>query len=246
MIPEGLAYDGRRFYVSSVRLKTIFADGKPLAELPTSVYGMAVGKTLWAAGESAVYELDPRSGRLLRTLTVDGDHHFGDVAVAEGEVYVSDSKGTWLYHVDGGKLVPYVSGPFRSLQGLAPSGEKLYVADYSKGLFAIDRNTRDVVALKVPPDVSLRGVDGLYIVDKRTLVATQNGTNPNRILRIDLTPDGLGVESVQTLLANDPRMTDPTLGVVARNRFFFNANGQWEEKDPEKQLEALVLSVAIH
>ena len=44
---------------------------------------------------------------------------------------------------------------------------------------------------------------------------------------------------------NDPRMTDPTLGVLARNRFFFNANGQWEEKDESRQLEALVLSVPV-
>jgi hypothetical protein len=267
MIPEGIAYDGRRFYVSSVRLKSIFADGRVLVELPTPVYGMAVDKTLWAAGESAVYEIDPRTGRVLQTLTVlsgapgsqpgagraespslqEEPHHFGDIAIAsDGHVFVSDSKGTQLYHVEGGALVPFLTGPFRSLQGLAPWREKLYVADYSNGLFAVDRRTRDLVAVKVPSNVSLLGVDGLYAVDGRTLVATQNGTNPNRILRIRLTADGLAVESVRTLLANDPRMTDPTLGVLARNRFFFNANGQWEEKDPARQLEALVLSVPVH
>jgi hypothetical protein len=246
MIPEGLAYDGRRFYVSSVRLKKIFAGGRELAELPTPVYGMAFHRTLWAAGESAVYELDPRTGRVLQTLTAPGEHQFGDVAIAaDGHVYVSDSKGTQLYHVEGGALLPYMAGPFRSLQGLAPWREKLYVADYSNGLFAIDRRTRDLVAIKVPSNVSLLGVDGLYALDARTLVATQNGTNPNRILAIRLAPDGLAVESVRTLLANDPRMTDPTLGVLARNRFFFNANGQWEEKDPARQLEALVLSVSV-
>jgi hypothetical protein len=57
---------------------------------------------------------------------------------------------------------------------------------------------------------------------------------------------GLAVESVETLLANDVRMTGPTLGVLARNRFYFNANGQWEEQDPEKLQGALVLSVAAH
>jgi len=245
MIPEGLTYDGKRFYVSSVRLKTIFADGKPLAELPTPPYGMAFHKTLWAAGESAIYELDPRSGRILQTLTAPGDHHFGDVAIAGDHVYVSDSKGTQLYHVENGALVPFVSGPFRSLQGIAPMGERLYVADYSNGLFAVDRRTRDIAAIKVPSNVSLLGVDGLYAVDARTLIGTQNGTNPNRVIRIRLAAGGLAVESVETLLANDPRMTDPTLGVLARNRFFFNANGQWEEKETERWLEALVLSVPL-
>lgn len=266
MIPEGLAYDGRRFYVSSVRLKTIFADGDVFAELPTPVYGMAFHKTLWAAGESAVYELDARTGRVLRALTVpsgapgsqpgegraespslqEAPRQFGDVAIAsDGHVYVSDSKGAVLYHVENGALVPFVTGPFRSLQGIAPVGERLYVADYSHGLFAVDRRTRDLVPLRVPPDVSLLGVDGLYAADARTLVATQNGTNPNRIVRIRLAPGGLAVQSVDTLLANDPRMTDPTLGVLARNRFYFNANGQWEEKDPARHLEALVLSVPV-
>ena len=45
---------------------------------------------------------------------------------------------------------------------------------------------------------------------------------PNRIIRIRLTPGGLAVASVETLLANGGGMGDPTLGVVAGNRFFFN------------------------
>jgi DNA-binding beta-propeller fold protein YncE len=256
MIPEGLAFDGRRFFVSTVRKKAIFAvDERGRAsvlvqDLPTGVYGLSFDRTrnaLWAAAESAVLRIDPRSGRVLQTLKLEGDHAIGDVvAAADGEVYVSDSKGTVVHRVAGDALVPFLSGPFRSLQGLAPWGEKLYIADYSHGLFAADRRTGDLVALRVPPNVSLLGVDGLYAANATTLFATQNGTNPNRVLRIHLAEGGLVVESVATLLANDARMTDPTLGVLARNRFFFNANGQWEEKDPEKLQDALVLSVPAH
>lgn len=256
MIPEGIAFDGRRFFVSTVKRKAIFAidergRASVLAEnLPTGVYGLSFDRkrdALWAAAESAVLRIDPHTGRVLQTLKLEGEHAIGDVvAAADGEVYVSDSKGTVVYRVDGDALVPFLTAPFRSLQGLAPAGEKLYIADYSHGIFAADRRTGDLVALTVPANVSLLGGDGLYAADARTLFATQNGTYPNRVLRIRLAAGGLAVESVQTLLANDARMTDPTLGVLARNRFYFNANGQWEEKDPAKLQDALVLSVAAH
>jgi hypothetical protein len=138
------------------------------------------------------------------------------------------------------------------LQGIAPSGNILYVADYSKGVFAVDRRTRDVHALRVPATASLLGVDGLYAVDQRTLIGTQNGTNPNRIIRIRLAPGGLAVASVETLLASSSLMGDPTLGVVAGNRFFFNANAQWDRfdddgkiSDPATLSEAVVLSVPL-
>ena len=306
LIPEGMAWDGKRFFVSSVRTGKIFADGKELATAPWGVFGMAADPkrgVLWATttalpqvegfkaedkGKSALLKIDLRDGKILETLPApEGEHHFGDVAVAaDGEVYVSDSGSPVIYrvrterrlpagrsagilpapsrddeppgrrrsgHLEGGApLESFVQGPFRSLQGLAVSGNTLYVADYSLGIFAIDRRTGDLRPLKVPSNVSLLGVDGLYVVDATTLVATQNGTNPFRILRIALAPGGLAVSSVRTLLANSPLMGDPTLGVVANGRFYFNANAQWDLfgddgkiSDPLKLSEAVVLSVPL-
>jgi hypothetical protein len=96
------------------------------------------------------------------------------------------------------------------------------------------------------------GVDGLSMVDERTLVGTQNGTFPNRVIRIRLRPGGLAVGSVETLAANLETMGDPTLGVVVKGRYFFNGNGQWELfgddgkiSDPLKLREAVVLSVTV-
>jgi hypothetical protein len=283
LIPEGMAWDGRRFFVSSVRTRTIFAGGREFATAPWGFFGMAADPkrgVLWATttalpqvegftpeekGKSALLRIDLRSGKILETLPAPaGEHHFGDVAVAPGgEVYVSDSASPVIYTVgaQASRLRPWIGGEtpagrqrsdFVSLQGLAVSGRTLYVADYSKGLFAIDRETRDVLPLAVPSTVSLLGVDGLYVVDASTLVATQNGTNPNRILRIRLAPGGLRVLAVETLLANVPELGDPTLGVVAGNRFYFNARAQWDLfgddgkiSDPLKLSEAVVLSVTV-
>jgi hypothetical protein len=280
LIPEGLAYDAKkkRFFLSSVRTKTIFEiDEKGrVREFATSsygIFGMAVDakrNVLWATttalpqvndyakedeGKSALLQIDLETGSVVNALRASdgGAHHFGDVAVApDGEVFVSDSATPTIYRVSGHTLDPYVKGAFTSLQGIAPSATMLFVADYSRGLLAIDRRTRDVLPLKVPNDAGLLGIDGLYLANDTTLIATQNGTTPNRILRIRLSPNRLAVQSVETLAANLPEMGDPTLGVLARNRFYFNANAQWELfgedgriADPLKLAEAVVLWVGV-
>jgi hypothetical protein len=286
LIPEGMAWDGRRLFVSSVRTGLIFADGREFASVPWGAFGMAADPArgvLWVTttalaqfekfsagdkGKSALVSIGLRSGKVLATYPApEGEHHFGDVTVApDGDVYVSDSRQPVIFCLCGGAsaarkeppaearaaLRPFVTGPFVSLQGLAVSGQTLYAADYSKGLFAIDRRTQDVLPLHVPSDVSLLGVDGLYAAGDSSLVGTQNGTNPNRIVRIRLASGGLRVMTVETLLANVPEMADPTLGVVAGNRFFFNAKAQWDLfeddgkiSDPLKLSEAVVLSVPL-
>ena len=250
------------------------ADGnvQTFADVPWGVFGMAVDAkrgVLWATttalpqvedfsaedkGKSALLRIDLESGEVMETLRAadEAEHHFGDVAVAaNGEVYVSDSASPVIFRVAGAALEPFLRGPFTSMQGIAPAGNVLYVADYSKGIFAVDLRTRDVHSMRVPPNASLLGVDGLYFVSERTLVATQNGTNPNRVIRIGLEPGGLAVSSVETLLANVPGMGDPTLGAVVGKRLFFNANAQWELfgeegriADPLKLQPAVILSVA--
>jgi hypothetical protein len=281
LIPEGMAYDARRrrLFVSSVRTRMIFViDAKggvrPFAEdLPFGVFGMAVDAkrgVLWVTttalaqtegfradqkGSAALLRVDLDSGRVLATLRASDDaaHHFGDVTVApDGEVYVSDSSAPVIHRVNGDALEPFVRGAFLSLQGLAAMGPLLYVADYAKGIFVIDRRTGDVRAVPVPQNASTLGVDGLYVVDRRTLVATQNGTQPNRIILMRLARGGLAISSVETLLANHALMTDPTLGAVVGSRFFFNARAQWDLfgedgriADPLKLLPATVLSVPL-
>jgi sugar lactone lactonase YvrE len=272
----------KRWFVSSVRTGAILVVNtggavQTFADVPWGVFGMAVDPkrgVLWATtaalpqveefraedkGKSALLRIDLASGRVLETLRApqdadhEGEHHFGDVAVAaDGQVYVSDSASPVIFRVVPSGLEPFLRGPFESMQGIAPAGKVLYVADYSKGLFAVDLRTRDVHPLRVPANASLLGVDGLYFVNDRTLIGTQNGTAPNRIIRIRLAAGGLAVSSVETLLANGSGMGDPTLGVVAGKRFHFNGNAQWDLfgddgkiAEPLKLAPAVILSVAV-
>lgn len=259
IIPEGLAWDAKtkRFFVSSVRKGTIHRGKELFYDGPDGwgIFGMAVDarrRVLWAATnaeatkKAAVLKLDADSGKLLARYEApdDGEHNFGDLLVAGEELFLSDSGSPRIYVLRDGKVVPWLAGAFHSLQGLAATKDILYVADYSLGILAIDRRTRDVVPVRVPADVTLLGVDGLYLVDGRTLVATQNGVNPNRVIRIDLASP-LEVKGVTTLAANLPRMLDPTLGVLAGGRFYFHANAQWERAEGVEAVEHVVMSSGV-
>jgi hypothetical protein len=272
IIPEGLASDGRSFFVGSVRNRVIYrvgGSGPParFASLPFGVFGMAVDpkrNVLWAAtsatgqtegmkgDRAAVAKIDLRSGKILKTLDAPaGVHLFGDLTVApNGDVYVSDSRSPTIFRIRGDVLQPFIeNGPFSSLQGLALRGDTLYAADYSRGIFAIDLRTRDAHTLLTPSDVSLLGVDGIYAVPGG-LVATQNGTNPQRVISIGI--EGLRVISVKPLLSKHPDFDDVTLGAVAGRSFYVNATGQWERftedgrvKDESALRNAVVLKVDL-
>ncbi|HEY8181865.1 MAG TPA: hypothetical protein VII32_06465 [Thermoanaerobaculia bacterium] len=66
---------------------------------------------------------------------------------------------------------------------------------------------RDLHPLPVAANASLLGIDGLYLLNRRTLIGVQNGTNPNRIVRMDLSSDGHRITEVTTLAANSPLMS---------------------------------------
>ena len=264
VIPEGLARDEKAgvFYLSSVRKGAIWRVAKegatPLVENhPLAILGLALdskGHVLWAVASGLVQReglvsadrdraellaIDTRSGKILRKLAPPGDgrHLLGDVAISpRGEVVVSDSVANEIYRVSGSTLEPFARGAFTSLQGLTWSadGSTLFVSDYSQGLFAIDAKSRDAKLLAVPAEVSLLGLDGIYAAGPRQIIGIQNGTNPNRVIRIDLGSEG--VRAVTTIAANHPSMTGPTLGALGRKRFYFIGNGEWELFDDKGAL----------
>ena len=53
----------------------------------------------------------------------------------------------------------------------------------------------------------------------------QNGTNPNRLVRISLDDTGVGVIRVESIAQNDSSIREPTHGVFAGRDYFFIANG---------------------
>lgn len=280
LIAEGMAWDSKtkQFFVSSARQRKIYAIRDRRArvfasELPCGIFGMAIDaqrRILWAAcsgveetgglspemkDRARVLAVDLATGRVKQTIAPrdDAPHLFGDLALApNGDVYVTDSRVPNIYLVRNGRLETVVrNGPFASLQGVAVAGKSmLLVADYSRGIVAVDIRTGDSRVLTTPPDITLLGIDGIYL-HGGSLIAVQNGTNPKRILRIGVSRDLTRVEKVEVLAAAHASMNDPTLGVLAGDAFYFNGNSGWElfgtgkPVDPEKLEEANVLRIRL-
>jgi sugar lactone lactonase YvrE len=191
---------------------------------------------------TALLRFDSRSGGLLASYRLqDGrDHAFNDLAVAsDGTVFVADSDGG-VYALGPGatRLEPLtLDGAVRSAQGLAlsPDDRRLYIADYAGGLFVLDTENRKLTRVGAPPDVCVYGIDGLSM-DGNELVATQNGIQPQRIIRYRLDDNGLAIRSATVLDANDPLVPEPTLLTVVHGTVYVVANSQWSRFDEKGRL----------
>jgi sugar lactone lactonase YvrE len=156
----------------------------------------------------------------------------GDLALADdGDVYVTDARGSGIYRIRSGGdfLETFVQpGVFRSPQGIVPTPDQrgLFVADYSRGIYHVDRVTGEVTRLAHAEDEVLLGIDGLSR-DGEGLIAVQNGTMPQRILRLELAEDRRSVSEVRVLASNLRDWDEPTLGLMIGDRFYYVANSQW-------------------
>lgn len=172
------------------------------------------------------YELDDRSK----------PHLFGDLTLdPEGEVFISDSRSSSIFMIpkQEDSLVLFLqSSSFASLQGMefSPDGKTLFVADYSRGIFAVAVGTRQPMLLPPLPDATLLSIDGLYR-HGNDLIAIQNDIRPSRVVRLVMSRDFKSILRLETINANHPEFFDPTLGVVVGDELFYHANGQWDAFD---------------
>lgn len=191
---------------------------------------------------------------------IDADEaaaRFNDVAVApDGSVLVSDNGGGGVLRLTAGgealeTLLP--DGTFRSPGGLAVSadGSLLWVADWSRGLFAVPLDEPRVERVTGPDDVPLNGIDGL-LRDGDDLLAIQNGVRPHRVVRLRLAEGGRRVRSAEILSMNHPDHAEPTLGAVVGSRLVYVANSQWDRfrrdgkvVDPETLAPPILLEIPL-
>ena len=256
---EGIAWDSARnrlFVGSILDRRLLVRQGRAWRRVPTraplgGVFGMAIDsprRRLWVANSGAdpmpdsdsafsgLVAIDLDRLREVRRIALPGAR-LGDVAVAaDGTLFASDSRSGAIYRCPPGcvrlaVLVP--GGLLRSPQGLVvwPDGRRLYVADYSAGLFRIDLDrpgfdaARDLNPLSACRPQMLEGIDGLLLY-RGDLLAIQNGTRPMRIVRISLDPDGRRVTGVAPVEQNAGDWTEPTLGTIVGGELAY-VDGHW-------------------
>src|SRR5262249_50751236 len=111
--------------------------------------------------------------------------------------------------------------------------------------------TKRIARLNVPPNAALNGVDGLVLAGG-SLYAVQNGVQPNRVTRVDLSADGTTVTGARILLMNHPAFDEPTLAVAVDGFLYVNAASQGgrfqnEKKPitPDEMRDAVILKVPL-
>ncbi len=225
-----------------------------------SVFGMRlVGDSLWFVssavdqfthleesdiGRSGLFEVDPDSGEVAtRSLLPEtgSAQVLGDFVVADADTfYLTDQSDGMLYRysVSAAEFVPVVErGVFASPQGLVldDSGEHLYVADYVLGLFRVRLTDGSATRVGVPDTISPHGIDGLYRYGN-ALIAIQNGIQPNRVSRFELSADGRSIVGGDILAMSLEEFDDPNLGQVVGDRLLFIANSHWPRFNRDNSL----------
>lgn len=243
-----------------------------------SVFGLAVDKPrglLWAAstagvltpdlapgelGAAGVFAFDLATGvpRAKAVLPAGLKAMLGDLAVAaDGTVYASDAANAAIWRLKPGARElerVFDDQRFVSPQGLMVSADQrfLLVADYAMGLYAIDLERGGMAALSAPSAVTMLGIDGLSRAEDGTIVATQNGIAPERVLAFSVDADFTLVQNVRVLAANAPLHDGITLAAAAGPFVYYIANAPWARFDENGKdvkggpfAEEIVAKVAI-
>lgn len=188
---------------------------------------------------SALFGFDLETGALRHLFVVPGDSNafLGEVVLdADGDVYVSDSLDPVIYHVNEEMtaLEPAITHEgFRNLQGFdfAEDG-RMYIADYSFGIFVHDFASGESRPLDTPHDVYPSGIDALF-VHEGDLIGIQNGITPHRIVRMDLSEDGTAIERLDVIARGLEGWSEPTLGQIVDGTLIYNAASGWPLFGPD-------------
>jgi hypothetical protein len=205
----------------------------------------AAPKSDW--GRSAVVCFDLETGKVLSR--IDGPPHsaLGDMALRPAGIpIVSDGGGGGVYKVQDGRLVLVDGKDFISPQTpvVLPGGNLVAIPDYARGIGMLDLKSGQVQWVNHEAEgdqggakVALNGVDGLYYADG-ALILTQNGTSPERVVRMKLDGSKTRVVSEEVIERATATLGDPTHGVVVGDWFYYIANSGWDALDEHGDVKA--------
>jgi hypothetical protein len=99
-----------------------------------------------------------------------------------------------------------------------------------RGVGVLNLTTKDVTWIPMEGRYALSGIDGLYL-SGHTLIATQNGTSPERVVRFELDRSLSHVVSESIIERSTRTLGDLTHGVVEDGQFYYIANSGWDTMD---------------
>jgi hypothetical protein len=193
-------------------------------------------------GRSAVLCFDLQTGALRNR--IEGPMHtaLGDMTLTEAGVpIISDGERGGVYRVEDGRLVLINGKDFISPQtpSVLPVGNLVAVPDYVRGIGVLDLRNGQVqwINRSGGAKVALSGVDGLYFAED-ALILTQNGTSPERVVRMKLDRSRENVVSEEIIERATATLGDPTHGVLVGAWFYYIANSRWDVLDEHGDVKA--------
>jgi hypothetical protein len=196
-------------------------------------------------GKTALIAVNPDSGKVIKRFDLDsgGPGLFGDMSVTkEGTVYATDGLGGGVYRVRGdletAKLEKIADGLFSpQTPALARDGKRLFVADYVLGIAVIDDASGKITYLPHPESLAVTGLDGLLLTGD-SLIGIQNGTEPERIIRMRLNPEQTSITSLEVVEQATSRLGEPTHAIEVDDMIYVTANVGWGKIDDTGKLKA--------
>ena len=252
-IVEGVASDGKTIWVSSLVDRKILActpaSCRTLVTLPEGLHPFAIAwdakrDRLWVGADcppgvsfikacerGALLAYDKNGKLKTRIASGSGAFHPGDVSAWPAGVFVSDSQSGAVYQLtkSGQALEPIVqAGLGKSAQGSALDldGRTLIVADYSKGLAAIDLVEGTRTLLPLAGDKPLRGIDGLVRCGN-TYYGLYNGSAPGTLVAIQR--EGNQITVGEPL--GSVTLPDPTQLALSGQRLLIVGDSGWATID---------------
>jgi len=163
---------------------------------------------------------------MLNRFEVPGAKQLNDVTVAPGgRVFTTDSASGAVFEVavkgpgPTRTLVP--ADTLRGSNGLAasPDAKRLFIA-HATGIAVVDLATGDVKRVENRTRETVAAIDGLYEW-RGELIGVQNVTNPGRVIRMRLSPQGDAIVSVRTMLSHHhAALAEPTTAVPTDHGLF--------------------------
>lgn len=223
---------------------------KPQGDLWWSIFDLKLspdGREVWATsaavphfrgfkpemfGRSALLRINRASGELIAAYPAPDDglpHILNGIAVSSrGLVVVADGLRGQMFKLEGDALQPMMAERrLNSLRGLvfSPDDSIIYFSDHEFGLFGIEMATGTAFDVQRPENVTLYGIEGLFQYEGQ-LVAIQNGFQPNRVMRFELSEDGRRIVRAVPIEAGHEAFETPTLGTLVGDELFYIANSQ--------------------
>jgi hypothetical protein len=201
-------------------------------------------------GKAALLAIDSRSAKVVRRFDLESATPavLGDMSISsDGTVYVSDSLGGRVFRVAGtpnrtgldkAKLEVIAEDLFSpQTPVLAADGKRLFVPEYSLGIAVIDlTGSGKITYLSHLENVAVNGIDGMHLAGD-SLIAIQNGTEPERVVRFRLNHAQTEIESAEVIEQSAPALGEPTHAIAANGYIYVSANVGWDKIDDHGKLK---------